>query len=86
MKHGGRKAGVPNRITSDLRQLLSDTAHEYLEIDLKALQPAKRAELIVRMLPFILPPATKATEAEAMQNTEPFTLILTKPCSVCGCE
>jgi hypothetical protein len=85
MKHGGRKRGVPNRITSDLRQLLSDAANEYLQRDLKALQPAKRAELIVRMLPYILPPATFATDAEAMQNIEPLTLILTRDtCSRCS--
>jgi hypothetical protein len=84
MKHGGRTKGVPNRITSDLRQLLSDAVHEYLQRDLNALQPAKRAELIVRMLPYILPPAT---EAEAMQNVEPLTLVLTREsCSRCDAE
>ncbi|MFN9914571.1 MAG: hypothetical protein ACK53L_18425 [Pirellulaceae bacterium] len=64
---------------------MSDAAHEYLQRDLKALQPAKRAELIVRMLPYILPPATFATDAEAMQNIEPLTLILTRDtCNRCS--
>ena len=77
MKHGGRKRGVPNRITSDLRQLLSEAVHEYLQRDLNALQPAKRAELMVRMLPYILPPATQF-DAESLQNVEPLTLVLTR--------
>lgn len=82
MKHGGRSKGTPNRITSDLRQLLSETVYEYLRNDLHALQPAKRAELIVRMLPYILPPAL---ESEPLENIEPLTLILTKEtCTKCG--
>ena len=86
MKHGGRKAGVPNRITSDLRQLLSEAVHEYLQRDLNALQPAKRAELMVRMLPYILPPATQF-DAESLQNVEPLTLVLTRDtCSRCNAE
>ena len=86
MKHGGRKAGVPNRITSDLRQLLSEAVHEYLQRDLNALQPAKRAELIVRILPYILPPATQF-DAESLQNVEPLTLVLTRDtCSRCNAE
>lgn len=86
MKHGGRKAGVPNRITSDLRQLLSEAVHEYLQRDLNALQPAKRAELMVRMLPYILPPATQF-DAESLRNVEPLTLVLTREaCSRCNAE
>lgn len=86
MKHGGRKRGVPNRITSDLRQLLSEAVHEYLQRDLNALQPAKRAELMVRMLPYILPPATQF-DAESLQNVEPLTLVLTREaCSRCDAE
>ena len=86
MKHGGRKRGVPNRITSDLRQLLSEAVHEYLQRDLNALQPAKRAELIVRILPYILPPATQF-DAESLQNIEPLTLVLTRDtCIRCDAE
>jgi hypothetical protein len=84
MKHGGRKAGVPNRITSDIRQLLSEAVHEYLQSDLNALQPSKRAELIVRMLPYILPPAI---ESEPLDDVEPLTLVLTREvCSRCNAE
>ena len=84
MKHGGRKRGVPNRITSDLRQLLSEAVHEYLQRDLNALQPAKRAELMVRILPYILPPAI---ESEPLEDVEPLTLVLTRDtCSRCNAE
>jgi len=79
MKHGGRKAGVPNRITSDLRQLLSEAVHEHLQRDLDALQPSKRAELLIRCLPYILP---QAIHPDIKENIDPLTLVLTR--QVCG--
>lgn len=59
-KTGGRKKNVPNRITGDVRRLLSDAIEKHLISDLNALEPIKRAELLIKVLPYVLPPITTA--------------------------
>jgi hypothetical protein len=45
------------------------------------LDPRKRAELLIRCLPYVIPPMKEQDEPE---NTEPLTLILTREsCSKC---
>jgi hypothetical protein len=73
-KFGGRKRGTQNRITSDLKQILSEAVHEHLQSDLNALPALKRAELLVKILPFVLPPAS---DADAMPYIEPLVIIRT---------
>jgi len=81
IKYGGRTRNTPNRITSDLRHFLSQVVSEHLENDLMSLDPRKRAELLIRCLPYVIPPMKEQEEPE---NTEPLTLILTREsCSKC---
>lgn len=71
-KTGGRKPGTPNRTTAQLRDLLTATLEDELlrlpEL-LEALEPAKRIEALIRMLPYRLPRVQG--EADGMKNYEP---------------
>jgi hypothetical protein len=80
-KFGGRQKNTPNRITSDLRHFLSQIVSEHLENDLMSLDPRKRAELLIRCLPYVIPPIKDQDEPESL---EPLTLVLTREsCSRC---
>ena len=63
-KSGGRKKGVENKVTSDIRekfnQLLTDSL-ETISDDLKELSPKDRINLLLQLSKFILP-QLKATE------------------------
>jgi len=57
-KTGGRQAGTPNKTTKELRELLKAFVFSELETlpeTLAALPADKRAELLVKILPFVLP-------------------------------
>jgi len=83
-RKGGRTKGTPNVITSDVRRLLADAINEHLISDLNALQPLKRAELLIKVLPFVIPTLTPKNE-HLHSDVEPLTLVLTKEtCSRCG--
>lgn len=82
-KQGGRTKGTPNLITADVRRLLADAISEHLISDLNALQPLKRAELLVKVLPYVIPPLTPKNEP-TQNDVEPLTLVLTREtCSRC---
>jgi len=58
LKTGGRKKGTPNRLTKELRTVLKDVLHNELEnlvSNLDALEPKERLEVIVKLIPFVLP-------------------------------
>lgn len=79
-KYGGRTKGTPNAITSDLRAFLFDVVSNNLQSDLMSLEPRKRAELLIRCLPYILPSYPDA----AATDVEPLTLVLTREtCARC---
>ena len=57
-KIGGRKKGTPNRLTKELRTILKNVL--YNELDnieelLDSLEPKERLELVIKLIPFILP-------------------------------
>lgn len=57
-KTGGRKAGTPNKVTRELRELLKDvlyTEFENLPDLLEGLSAKERVEVIIRLAPFVLP-------------------------------
>jgi hypothetical protein len=82
-KTGGRKLGSRNcnPIRSDLKNLLSNLVSGHIESDLMKLEPSKRAELMVKFLPYILP---QCQPDEAYQSTEPLVIITQAPCTKCG--
>jgi hypothetical protein len=81
MKYGGRTKGTPNRITSDLRHFLSQYVQDNIQDSLDQLTPSKRAEMIVKILPYILPTADK--QQDEGQTLEPLVIIRTEDCSTC---
>ena len=57
-KYGGRQKGTPNRMTKELRVLLKDILYqklEQLQERLELLEPKQRIELIIKLMPYILP-------------------------------
>ena len=57
-KYGGRKKGTPNRMTKELRVLLKDIMYQELEEvqeRFSLLEPKKRIELIIKLMPYVLP-------------------------------
>lgn len=61
-KTGGREAGTPNKITKELKTLLKDLLArelETLEETLDKLEPRERLEILVKLLPFVMPKAEK---------------------------
>ena len=71
----GRPAGVPNKITKELRSALKAAVSDELEALpglLAGLEPKERLELLVKLLPYTLP----KIESQAATHDEPFNLNL----------
>jgi vacuolar-type H+-ATPase subunit E/Vma4 len=74
-KTGGRKAGVPNRVTSDLRESIKEIVEgelSQLRERLPLMEETARNSLLIKLLPYLLPPATVG-ESES----KPVTLNIT---------
>ncbi len=58
-KMGGRAKGIPNRTTSDFRAILGDFIFGQVELLPEVFgsiqSPEKRLELIIKLLPFVVP-------------------------------
>ena len=57
-KYGGRKKGTPNRMTKESRIVLKNLVYDRLEninCDLDRLTPKERIEMLIKLLPFVLP-------------------------------
>lgn len=55
-KTGGRQIGSQNKTTKEVRQSLSAIIDQVdILADLKKLDPLKRLELVVKLLPFVIP-------------------------------
>ena len=57
-KYGGRKKGTPNRLTKEMRTILKNilfTELENIEELMDSLDSKQRIELVIKLLPFILP-------------------------------
>jgi len=70
MKTGGRQAGTPNRLTSELRSVLKDVlATEYAEMPqlLAKLEPKDRIEAVIKISRFVMP----TVEAVHFKEDEP---------------
>jgi hypothetical protein len=70
-KYGGRQKGTPNRLTKELRTILKTVLYnelEKIEELLDSLEPKARLELVIKLIPFILP------KVETVSHTynEPF--------------
>ena len=57
-KYGGRQKGTPNKLTIELRTILKNVLYnelENIEELLESLEPKERLELVIKIIPFILP-------------------------------
>jgi len=57
-KTGGRAAGTPNRVTTDLRQWINDLLNKnqlQFEKDFKKIEPHQRVAIFEKMLSYALP-------------------------------
>ncbi len=62
-KYGGRTKGTPNKVTKELRTVMKRVLFQELEnIEqlLGELEPKDRVELVIKMMPFILPKVKQA--------------------------
>ena len=55
MRKGGRAKGTPNKLTSDVKQLLLDAIDKHFVSDLNKLTPDKRIDVLTKILPYLLP-------------------------------
>ena len=63
-KYGGREKGTPNRMTKELRSVLKDVLFEEIEalkIRLDTLKPKERVELLIKLMPYVLPKVTSVS-------------------------
>ena len=60
-KYGGRQKGTPNKMTKELRTLLKGILYQELEQvqdRLELLKPKERLELLIKLMPYVLPKTT----------------------------
>ncbi len=70
IKTGGRETGTPNKLTKELREILKDLMHRELEAlpeRLEKLEGKERLEILVKLLPYVLP----KVEPVSMDKGEP---------------
>jgi len=63
-KYGGRQKGTPNKLTKELRSLLKDILYQELDElqeKFKLLEPRERIELLIKLMPYILPKVTSVS-------------------------
>jgi hypothetical protein len=61
IKYGGRQKGTPNRMTKELRSILKDMMYQEIDIiqdHLDQLSPKERIEILIKLMPFVLPKTT----------------------------
>lgn len=55
-KTGGRQAGTVNKTTKEMRAYITGLVSGIdIQQDLKQLEPARRLEIVLRLLPYLLP-------------------------------
>lgn len=74
-KYGGRKLGTPNKISAELKEVLSEYCLEefqFLSANIESLTLANRVLLLSKILPYVLP---KQLEVEAYQKESTIPII-----------
>lgn len=58
VKHGGRKLGTPNKVSSELKEVLSEycmNEFKFLNANIERLTLSERLVFFLKVLPFVLP-------------------------------
>lgn len=75
---GGRKPGVPNKVTADIRdkfQTLIENNMERLQEDLNKMKPVYRVKAMIELAKFVLP-TLKAVEVDTSDKFQQIILNL----------
>ena len=75
-KYGGRKIGTPNKVSQELKEVLSEyslSEFQFLIENIESLSLANRVLLFTKILPYVLP---KQLEVEAHQKETSVPIIL----------
>lgn len=75
MKFGGRTKGTPNKVTKEIRESFLALVNKHLISDIENLPSKERFNALIRLLPYIVPPA-KDIDVETETNNEPLIIIL----------
>lgn len=72
MKTGGRVKGTPNKLTSEVRKIISDALTptlENLQNELNSLSTKDRLDIVAKLLNFVLP-KLKETDINTISNNQ----------------
>ena len=67
-KYGGREKGTPNKLTKEIRKILNDIVHkelEKIEEKLNTLEPKQRLELLIKLMPYVLPKVESISDSDS---------------------
>ncbi len=84
--HHGRKPGVPNRTTAQVREILHALLDENIDRmrdDLNKMAPATRVKLLLELAKFVVPTLkaidiTSDGDPLALRNIHPITIVLSQ--------
>ena len=79
VKHGGRKLGTPNKVSSELKEVLSSYSlneFKYLNANIERLTLSERLVFFLKVLPFVLP--KNVAHEENMNEASSPIIIFTK--------
>jgi hypothetical protein len=77
IKHGGRKVGTPNKVSSELKEVLSEyclNEFKFLNTNIEKLTLSERLVFFLKVLPFVLP-KNGAPEANTGEAAAPPVII-----------
>ena len=82
-KFGGRRKGIPNKDTGELREkinLLLDSRWETMLRDIDRLTPKDRVDVVVRLLEYALPKLnrTEIGQSDTLEDFQPIQIIFKK--------
>ena len=80
VKHGGRKVGTPNKVSSELKEVLSEyclNEFKFLNTNIEKLTLSERLVFFLKVLPFVLP-KNGVPEANMKEGATSPIIIFTK--------
>ena len=79
IKTGGRTAGTENKTTKEIRAVLKEVINnELLNIEslLCELQPKERLELVIKLMPFVLPKLALEPTEKPKEDIKEFQIVV----------
>ena len=81
-KTGGRQKGVPNKVTTTLREYISELINDHREQikkDLRALEPKERLQILERLMSYVTP---KVQAVDISAEISPAPPLQRPPCEM----